>query len=198
MAFDLNARQFPTSELLHCVRGLSSTTFRQRVHQGALALSSSEESAQGRETLHSGRDVIQTALHHELARLLGPLARNFEPVWRVVDHRLDKIEHGDKSTEKAAALFHLDADGYVKMLLVDEAKFRLANYEKILGEDDEAPLVSGVVRVDRLIEEMIRAMEVIIETRADYEPPGPDFKPGRKTQAMAIDKSVSAPAYRKR
>lgn len=154
-----------------------------------IELDSAKHSVPGRAALHSGFDVIQTALVRELGR--QGIAHGSKSLWKVCSARLSKRSSAPATAEdRVAALLHIDDNNDLKMMLIDERRFVLSGIDDVEEhEGQHGSHVRIVFRLDQFLDEMIGRLEAIIETRADYTP-NPNWKPGRPTLAMSQDAPV--------
>ncbi|MGF1623977.1 MAG: hypothetical protein ACFCVH_03760 [Alphaproteobacteria bacterium] len=191
MAFgiDMDSADWLAADVLQVVHGLTPQLLSQRIFRNLLDLQVPDR--RGKATLFTGRDVLQIALHHELTRQ-GIIARGFPSIWKVVDARISKrAETGDP--EKLAGLFHVDHDGFLKLKLVREDVFTLADLDRdAAGPDDRGALAQAMIRIDVFIDDVVERLRVLRESADDYDPDG------SKRAAMAQMTDAELTASRRR
>lgn len=175
MIFDLDSPDFDTAEMLACCRGLKRGTLSKWESEKTLSLSTGLGEP-GVLTKRTGRDIMQVALKNNLSRQ-GVLNRGFDSVWKIVDQRISRRSaQGAADTDRATAIFHVDDAGYLKVLLVDDAKFligALGELDRLIEEnqgDEAGGAIRVIVQLDRFIDDMVARMQSIIDTRDDYLP----------------------------
>ena len=162
----LNRPEFTTAQLLSCVPRLTAQTLRTWTYRGVFVLLDADRVGRGKAQLFSARDVIQAATFHELSRLTLPVAKA-AVVRHVVQGRLTARAGPPlgESFNMAAAFCADPATGELIMRTFRE----VAGDADPLGLDDpDAPAAFFVLRMDRLIAQVLRRLDAL---RAVPPPP---------------------------
>lgn len=160
--------RFSRQQMLACVPGLSEEVFKQWIVRSVVAFTDDAPMGKGRRRLYTPADVIQVATLHEMARQ-GIMVSKAVLVWHLVRGRLIALAHPPLAGEL----------GYAVALAIHPTTGELVSRTFIEGEapfdpnDDDAPDVMVLFRVDRFIARMRDRMDAILADKPAAPPPNP-------------------------
>ena len=147
---------FSRQQMLACVPGLSEEVFKQWIIRGVVAFTDDAPIGKGRRRLYTAADVIQVATLHEMSRQ-GIMVSKAVFVWHIVRGRLI-----------ALSLPHLAGElGHAVALAIHPTTGELVSRSFIEGDasfdlnDDDAPDVLVLFRVDRFIARVLARMDAL-------------------------------------
>lgn len=159
---------FTRQQMLACVPGLSEEVFKQWIIRGIVSFTDDAPMGKGRRRLYTPADVIQVATLHEMSRQ-GIMVSKAVFVWHIVRGRLIALAHPPLAGEL----------GYSAALAIHPTTGELVSRTFIEGEaafdpnDDAAPDVLVLFRVDRFIARMLARMDAIQSDKPTAPPPNP-------------------------
>lgn len=159
---------FTRQQMLACVPGLSEEVFKQWIIRGIVFFTDDAPMGKGRRRLYTPADVIQVATLHEMSRQ-GIMVSKAVFVWHIVRGRLIALAHpplaGELGYSTALAIHPTTGELISRTFIEGEAAFDL--------NDDDAPDVLVLFRVDRFIARMLARMDAIQSDKPTAPPPTP-------------------------